>query len=111
VGAWHDIHACLFNGLYSRVIPSHAIEMTSAMLDRGVAETLERHHIRVATLAQKQDLAAVIHLCGAGAGDAYARRGFRLAPRQRCGDHDPARYIALVNSMKRQFARLGTLEV
>jgi hypothetical protein len=111
VGAWHDIHACWFNGLYSRVIPSHAIEMTSAMLDRGVAETLERHHIRVATLAQKQDLAAVIHLCGAGAGDAYARRGFRLAPRQRCGDHDPARYIALVNSMKRQFARLGTLEV
>jgi hypothetical protein len=111
VGAWHDVHACWFNGLYSRIIPSHAIEMTAAMLDRGVAETLERHRIRVATLAQKQDLAAVIHLCGAGAADAYARRGFRLAPRQRCGDHDPARYLAVVNSMKRQFARLGALEV
>jgi Transglycosylase SLT domain len=110
-GAWHDVHACWFNGLYSRVIPSHAIEMTAALLDRGVAETLERHRIGVATLAQKQDLAALIHLCGAGAGDAYVRRGFRLAPRQRCGDHDPARYVALVNSMKRHFARLGALEV
>lgn len=110
-GAWHDVHACWFNGMYSRVIPSHAIEMTAALLDRGVAETLERHRVRVATLAQKQDLAALIHLCGAGAGDAYVRRGFHLAPRQRCGDHDPARYVALVNSMKRQFARLGALDV
>jgi Transglycosylase SLT domain len=110
-GAWHDVHACWFNGLYSRVIPSHAIEMTAALLDRSVADTLARQRVGIATLAQKQDLAAVIHLCGSGPGDAYARRGFRLTPHQHCGDHDTAHYVAVVNAKKRQFARLGALEL
>src|SRR5690606_5469457 len=35
-GPWHDWRSCWFNALYSRVIPSHAIEMTSAYLDRRV---------------------------------------------------------------------------
>ena len=79
-GPWHDLRSCWFNSLYTRVVPSHAIEMTSALLDRSVARTLARRRIATATLRQKQDLAAVIHLCGAGAGDAYAARGFRLPP-------------------------------
>src|SRR2546426_5021668 len=76
-GAWHDVRSCWFNGLYSRVVPSHAVELTAGLLDRGVAQTLERQRIAAATLEQKQDLAAVIHLCGSGPGDAYARRGVR----------------------------------
>jgi len=107
-GAWHDVHACWFNALYSRVVPSHAVELTAALLDRDVARTLAQRRIRAATLAQQQDLAAIIHLCGAGAGDGYARRGFRLTPRQRCGDHDPAQYLARVNFLKREFARLAS---
>src|SRR5690606_37067667 len=63
-GAWHDLDACWFNGLYTRVIPTHAIEMTSAYLDRRVAETLVRAGIGNATLRDKQTLAAVVHLCG-----------------------------------------------
>jgi hypothetical protein len=106
-GPWHDPRSCWFNGLYTRVVPSHAVEMTSALLDRSVARALERHRIAGATLRQQQDLAAIIHLCGAGAGDAYARRGFRLTAGQRCGDHDPSRYLAQVNALKRQFARLA----
>ena len=102
--------ACWFRGLYTRVLPSHAVELTSAMLDRGVARTLERRRIVTATPRQKQDLAALIHLCGEGAGDAHARRGFRLTPGQQCGDHDVARYLAQVNGMKRQFARLAAGE-
>ena len=102
--------ACWFRGLYTRVLPSHAVELTSAMLDRGVTRTLERRRIATATPRQKQDLAALIHLCGEGAGDAHARRGFRLTPGQRCGDHDVARYLAQVNGMKRQFARLAAGE-
>ncbi|HEY8252170.1 MAG TPA: transglycosylase SLT domain-containing protein [Burkholderiales bacterium] len=98
---------CWFNSLYMRVIPSHAVELTSAYLDRRVAMVLERHRLK-ATLEQKQDLAAIIHLCGAAAGDSYARRGFRLAPGQRCGEHDPRAYLARVNAMKRVFARLST---
>jgi hypothetical protein len=107
-GPWNDLRSCWFNSLYTRVLPSHATELTAALLDRGVAGVLARRRIATATLQQKQDLAAVIHLCGKGAGDAYAGRGFRLTPRQRCGDHDVSRYLARVNTMKRRFARLAT---
>jgi len=107
-GPWHDTRSCWFNSLYTRVLPSHAVELAAAHLDRGVARLLERHRITAATLRQKQDLAAVIHLCGAGSADAYARRGFRLTPGQRCGDHDVARYLANVDAARRLFVRLDT---
>jgi len=106
-GPWYDARSCWFNRFYTRVVPSHAVELTSAYLDRRVAEALERNRIPAAALQQKQDLAAVIHLCGAGAGNAYAGRGFRLTAGQRCGDHDVGRYLAKVNAMKRRFAAEG----
>ena len=106
-GAWHDMRSCWFNALYTRVFPNHAVEMTAALLDRTVASTLARNRIASASLQQRQDLAAVIHLCGGGAGNAYARRGFRLMRGQRCGDHDARRYLTKVNALKRQFARLA----
>ena len=106
-GPWNDLRSCWFNALYTRVVPGHAVEMTAALLDRTVARTLERHRIATASLQKRQDLAAVIHLCGSGAGNAYARRGFRLTRGQRCGDHDVRRYLARVNALKRQFARLA----
>ncbi len=106
-GPWYDFRSCWFNSTYTRVVPSHAVELTAALLDRSVAGTLDRLRIATATLRQKQDLAAVIHLCGAGPGDAYARRGFRLTPGQRCGDHDVSGYLAEVNALKRHFVRLA----
>ena len=107
-GAWNDFDACWFNGLYTRVIPSHAIEMTAAYLDRRVAETLARVGIRNATLRDKQTLAAVVHLCGRGAAMRFARQG--LAPRagERCGSHDLAGYLRKVGDMQEVFARLGS---
>jgi len=105
-GPWHELNSCWFNSLYLRVVPSHAVEMTAAFLDRRVASALTRRRIVGATLQQKQDLAAVIHLCGAQAGDAYARRNFRATAGQRCGDHDVGAYLARVNAMKRVFRGL-----
>jgi len=99
---------CWFDSLYARVAPSHAVELTARLLDRGVAATLKRRRIANLTLQNKQDLAAVIHLCGAGTGETYARRGFRLTPGQRCGDHDVRAYLERVNRMKRVFARLAS---
>src|SRR5437867_12171294 len=107
-GPWHDWRSCWFNGLYTRVVPSHAVELTAALLDRSVTTTMGRQRIAAATLQQKQDLAAVIHLCGAAPADAYARRGFRLTAGQKCGDHDVRGYLAHVNAMRRQFVRLVT---
>jgi hypothetical protein len=109
-GAWHDPHSCWFNALYTRVVPAHAVEMTAALLDRRVASILARNRIATASLQQQQNLAAIIHLCGDGAGDGYARRGFRFRGGQRCGDHDPSRYLAQVNALKHQFARLAAAD-
>lgn len=107
-GPWHDVKSCWFNSLYSRVVPSHAIELTAALLDRNVASALTHQRLAPATFKQKQDLAAVIHLCGVAAGNAYAAHGFRLTPNQRCGDHDISNYLVRVNGMKHQFARLAS---
>jgi hypothetical protein len=106
-GPWHDLRSCWFNGLYSRVIPSHAVELTSAYLDRHVTKVLGRAGINKATLEQKQDLAAVIHLCGAGAGELYAGDSLQLAPGRHCGAHEVRAYLAKVDSMHNRFARLA----
>jgi hypothetical protein len=109
-GPWYAWRSCWLNELYFRVVPTHAIELTSAYLDRAVATTLARHRIRGATQAQKQRLAALIHLCGAGVGDRYARHGLQLAPSMRCGDHSARGYVQRVESMKRVFASLAARE-
>ena len=106
-GPWHDWHSCWFNSLYFRVVPSHAVELTSAYLDVHVRSILARYPGSAATLQQKQNLAALIHLCGAGAGAEYARRGLRLTEEQRCGDHEARVYVARVNAMQSEFARLA----
>ena len=109
-GPWNDVHSCWFNGLYTRVIPAHAVELTSAYLHREVAESLANARVRRASLGQRQDLATLIHLCGAGAGEAYVRRGLRLTPGQRCGDHSARAYLARVHEEERTFARLAAAE-
>ena len=108
-GPWHDFGSCWFNGLYTRLAPSDAIEMTSALLHRSVAATLARGPA-AATLAQKQDLAAVIHLCGFARGEAFARRGFKPDPAERCGSHDLRNYLLQINELKRRFAALAAAE-
>jgi len=106
-GPWYSVRSCWLNSLYTRTIPSHAVELTSAYLDRSVALTLERYPAPNATLAQKQRLAAMLHLCGAGAAADYARRGLKFSPGQHCGAHDARVYVERVMSMQRRFAELG----
>jgi hypothetical protein len=101
------VDSCWFNGLYLRVLPGDAVELTAALLDRQVTDILERHRITAASSVQKLHLAATIHLCGAGAADLYARHGFRFSPGQRCGEHDPRAYLAKVDMLRGQFARLA----
>jgi hypothetical protein len=100
-------NGCSSNGLYSRVVASRAIELTAVFLDRNITAILG--HRRTATVGarRKEELAAVIHLCGAGPAKAFARRGFRSLPNERCGDHDIAAYLAQINAMKEKFLRLA----
>jgi hypothetical protein len=106
-GPWDDWHSCWFNGLYLRVLPGDAVELTAAYLDLKVTVILAGPLPRAASLLQRQHLAAVVHLCGAGAAAVYARRGFRFAAAQRCGDHDPREYLRRVDEMSAVFARLA----
>ncbi|MGH8687804.1 MAG: hypothetical protein ACREVQ_08840 [Burkholderiales bacterium] len=100
-GPWYDWRSCWFNALYFRVLPSHAAEMTSGFLDHEVGRVAPR-----AALREKQDLAAVMHLCGVAAGVDFARNGFRPARRQRCGGQDVAGYLAQVRALQRSFDAL-----
>ena len=102
-GPWNDWASCWFNNLYTRVIPAHAVELTAAYLDRSVAAVLAHHRLSSVSPERKDELAAMIHLCGAGAGNAYVRRGMRLTDEQRCGDHEARLYITRVMQMKRLF--------
>jgi hypothetical protein len=97
---------CLWDALYTRVIPSHAVELTAVFLDRNVSEILARKG-NTATAQQKQELAALVHLCGEGLARIYARRGFSLTGSERCGDHDVATYLAHLHAMKREFQRFA----
>ncbi|MEX2240179.1 MAG: hypothetical protein WD775_05740 [Burkholderiales bacterium] len=106
-GPWYDWRSCWFNWLYVRVVPSHAAEMTSAFLDKSVDRTLNALRIRNTTLRQKQDLAAIMHLCGVAAGEAFARRGFRLASNQRCGGQNVGAYLGQLYAVQRTFATLA----
>lgn len=98
---------CWSDAFYTRVVPGDAVELTAVYLDHHVAAILERLPKARPTPQQKQDLAALVHLCGAGPAEAYARRGFRLARGERCGDHDPAVYLAEVHAMEHLFRRLS----
>jgi len=106
-GPWYDFKSCWLNALYTRTVPSHAVEMTAAYLDRGVAEMLGRYNGLGATLEQKQTLATMMHLCGAGAAAQYVRRGLALTAGQRCGAHDARSYVARVARMQRHFKALA----
>jgi hypothetical protein len=106
-GPWNDWRSCWFNGLYLRVVPGDAVELTAAYLDLKVSAILaDLPHTRPGPL-QRQHLAAVVHLCGAGAGVLYARRGFRFAAGERCGDHDPRAYVRRVDALCAVFAHLA----
>ena len=86
---------------------SHAIDLAAVYLDHNVAAVLARAPDAAASPQQKQDLAAFIHLCGAGPASAFVHRGFQMMAGERCGDHLVAAYLAKVNAMKRQFLRLA----
>ncbi|WP_196802550.1 hypothetical protein [Magnetospirillum fulvum] len=99
--------SCRPAGGYSRVLPAHAVELTAIYLDRAVARVLGDRPGRSATPQQKQDTAALVHLCGPTVAKRFAQGGFRLTPGETCGDHDPADYLAQVNALARRFKTLA----
>jgi hypothetical protein len=97
---------CSLTGLDSRILPSRAVELTAAFLDRKVTAILPRPVKSAASPQQKRDLAAIIHLCGTSSAKAFARRGFHPIAGERCGDQEVATYLAQINAMMREFLRI-----
>ena len=98
--------ACENSSLYSRLIPSHAIEMTSARLHWHVQRILRGARRARANLRDRWRLATVIHLCGTGRGESFARARFNLSSLGRCGDHDAAAYVRRVERLTEKFKAL-----
>jgi hypothetical protein len=109
-GPWNDWHSCWFNGLYLRILPSDAIELTAAYLDLKLNAILAGEPRRAASALQRQHLAAVVHLCGAGAAAGYAHWGFHFAAGEHCGAHDPREYLRRVDEMRQVFGRLASAD-
>ncbi len=103
----HNSPSCWFNGLYTRTLPSHAVELTAAYLHQRVVDTLAARRAIKASPLQKQKLAAVIHLCGLQRGQTFAARGFRVMPGELCGTHSLQRYLTQIDLMKKRFARFA----
>jgi len=82
---------CASHGIYSRLVPSHAVELTSVFLDRNVTAILAHRSKGTASQQQKQELAAIIQLCGRRSGQGVraprlpfvGRRALRRS--RRCG--------------------------
>jgi hypothetical protein len=106
-GPWNDWHACWLNGAYLRIVPADAVQLTAAYLELKTGQILARLPGRAAGPHERQHLAAMVHLCGAGAAAGFARRGFRLLPAQRCGDQDPRAYLRRVDALTEVFAALA----
>jgi hypothetical protein len=99
---------CWFSFLYTRILPSNAVELAAIFLQMHLSTILSRRPNDTATPEQKQDLAAVIYLCGPGPAEAFARHGFKLTPGEHCGDKDAAAYLGQFDTLKREFLRLAT---
>ena len=105
-GFWYEADSCWFNSLYSRVLPSHSIEMAAAYMHfqvEAILKKLKRHDVAV---EKKQRLAAVIHLCGRERGYTFASDGFAFRHFQTCGSHDARAYVAKVLRFKALFLGL-----
>jgi hypothetical protein len=81
--------------------------MTAAYLHQSVVDVLAARRAVKVSRAQKQKLAAVIHLCGLKTGETFAARGFRVAQGELCGTHSLQRYLTQVDVMKKRFTRLA----
>jgi hypothetical protein len=81
---------CSASAFHSRVVPRHATELTAVFLERNLASILGQRRTAGISRQRREELAAIIHLCGAGPAKIFVRRGFRLMPGGRCGDHDVA---------------------
>lgn len=98
--------SCWFNGLYNRMSPSNSIEMTAGRLQHYV-DLITKKYQPGSSQIQKQQLAAIIHLCGLSKGRLFAKKGFLFSSVPRCGTHSPKIYYNKIRKYQKEFQRLS----
>lgn len=105
-GKWYEWKGCWLNFLYNRLSANHATEMTSAYLDHETMKLLSGLKVSP-SLLQKRRTAALIHLCGVGVAERFARTGFKISRGQNCGDHSASAYLKQVEQYQATFEKLA----
>ncbi len=95
-GPLSDFDSCWFNFLYTRLSPSHSIEVTSARLHYYIQQIINEHGQIDVPLRNKHQLGAVIHLCGVSNGKRFVERNFNFKAMPKCGSHDAALYYGRI---------------
>ncbi|MBU2511142.1 lytic transglycosylase domain-containing protein [bacterium] len=108
-GPFFKLNSCWFNGFYSRLWPSHAIEMTSARLHYYVEQILSEQGKKGIEVETKQKLASIIHLCGVGKGKRFVQREFRFSSVPTCGTHNTLKYYNRIRSVKKRYQTSGNI--
>ncbi len=101
---WYEFGPCWTRWIYSRLIPSHSIEMTSAYLTWTTYRLLKRARATGVNKARMQTVAAITHLCGERVADEYIRNGFRISGSRTCGSHSLAKYVTRVKAYYNAFS-------
>ncbi len=102
---WFKFKNCWTRLFYSRLVPSHAIEMTSAYLTLTTDKILKKYKKKGVRRAVRQTIAAITHLCGSAVAKSYVRRNFRARKGRKCGSHNLSRYIKRIKAYQKAFIR------
>ncbi|MBT4268884.1 MAG: lytic transglycosylase domain-containing protein [Deltaproteobacteria bacterium] len=106
-GSFFKLTGCWFNGLYSRLWPSHAIEMTSARLHYYVERSLKKQGKQNVSLLNKQKLASIIHLCGIRRGERFAKADFDFRATPTCGSHSSSAYFSQIKKVMKRYKTIS----
>jgi hypothetical protein len=100
-GPWHKFNSCWFNWTYTRLSASDSIEMISARLHYLVEKFVGRTRMDI---RKKQEVAAIIHLCGPGKALSFIKRGAKGLGY--CGDHHVGSYLNRIRALEKRFVAL-----
>lgn len=108
-GKWYNVRSCWFNGVYNRLIPTHAIEMTAAYLHTTTAALLKNYPGKFLGVMQQQDVPAIVHLCGRQRAETILLRDVFSVSGEKCGTHAIESYLKRINKYRATFKRYSEL--
>lgn len=100
-----NLKACWKNNFRFRFSAADSIQLTSARLHYYTNVALSNYK-KTLSKTTKQQLAAIIQLCGPGRAKEFIRNGFSLKQMKACGSHSVPNYVSRVFKYRKIFASL-----